>query len=186
MLSVNTGVTNTRIVGIDPGIARMGFGVIDSNGSQSQPVAFGCIQTLPDLSVEQRLLQIYEQILEVIQTHQPDVLAVEQLFFNRNTTTAFTVGQARGVALLAGAICHLKCVEYTPMQIKLAVVGYGKAEKAQVQEMVRVLLHLRDRPKPDDTADALAVALTHAHVAPLHLAIQRSQRGIEPARRESK
>lgn len=158
------------ILGIDPGIARMGYGVIAVSGNRCQARGFGCIETAATLSVAERLLKIYQELLMIIDEYRPNIMAVEQLFFNRNTTTAFTVGQARGVAILAGANHGLCCVEYTPMQVKLAVVGYGKADKSQVQEMVRVLLNLRERPKPDDTADALAVAITHAHTAPMHLA----------------
>lgn len=155
----------TRILGIDPGIARMGYGVIDVQGSHLEAVAFGCIETAAHQPDTQRLYQIYQQLSEQINTHSPAVMAVEQLFFNRNTTTAFTVGQARGVALLCAAHVGLAAVDYTPMQVKLAVTGYGKADKSQVQEMVKVLLGLRERPRPDDTADALAVAITHAHSA---------------------
>ncbi|MDQ0188743.1 crossover junction endodeoxyribonuclease RuvC [Alicyclobacillus cycloheptanicus] len=156
----------TRILGIDPGIARMGYGVIERAGHSLAAVAFGCIETPAHTSDATRLLQIYQELKQCIDTYQPDVMALEQLFFNRNTTTAFIVGQARGVAMLTAAQAGLLTAEYTPMQVKLAVVGYGKADKAQVQEMVKLLLGLSERPKPDDTADALAVAITHAHTAP--------------------
>lgn len=157
------GVSITRILGIDPGIARMGYGLIDSAGQRLDAVAFGCIETPAHTPDTSRLYQIYRELNEIIMRHRPQVMAVEQLFFNRNTTTAFTVGQARGVALLSAAKAELGLAEYTPMQVKLAVVGYGKADKSQVQEMVKLLLHLSERPRPDDTADALAVAITHAH-----------------------
>lgn len=164
-------MTIQRIIGIDPGIARMGYGIIDVNGNHLRPVAFGCIETPAHTPVGNRLRQIYEELSALLQQHKPDAMAVEELFFNRNTTTAFTVGQARGVAILAGVQAGVSLAEYTPMEVKLAVVGYGRADKAQVQEMVRVLLALAERPKPDDTADALAVAITHAHTAPLHSAL---------------
>jgi len=164
-------MTIQRIMGIDPGIARMGYGIIDVNGNHLRPVSFGCIETPAHTPVGNRLGQIYEELSSLLQQHKPQVMAVEELFFNRNTTTAFTVGQARGVAILAGVQAGADLAEYTPMAVKLAVVGYGRAEKAQVQEMVRVLLGLSERPKPDDTADALAVAITHAHTAPLHTAL---------------
>jgi crossover junction endodeoxyribonuclease RuvC len=158
-------MTKERILGVDPGIARMGYGVIEQQGNHLQAIAFGCIETPAHTALSSRLKSIYDQLTEVIRRHQPSVLAVEELFFSRNTTTAIAVGQARGVALLAAEQAGLRSAEYTPMQIKQAVVGYGKADKVQVQEMVRVLLNLRHRPKPDDTADALAVAITHAHSA---------------------
>lgn len=164
----------TTILGIDPGIARMGYGVIESTGNRARPIAFGCIETAASLSVATRLQIIYRDLSDIIAQHEPSVMAVEQLFFNRNTTTAFVVGEARGVAILAAANHDMECVEYTPMQVKLAVVGYGKAEKSQVQEMVRTLLNLSEKPKPDDTADALAIALTHAHTSPLARAIESS------------
>lgn len=155
----------TRILGIDPGIARMGYGVVEVVGGRLQALCFGCIETPPDRTDAQRLYQIFEELQQPIKAYHPTVMAVEQLFFNRNTTTAFTVGQARGVALLCAAQAHVEVAEYTPMQVKLAVTGYGKADKTQVQEMVKLLLSLRSRPRPDDTADALAVAITHAHSA---------------------
>lgn len=167
-----------RILGIDPGIARMGYGVIESVGNHLQPITFGCIETPAHTPVGERLKQIYQELLIILEEYNPDVMAVEELFFNRNTTTAFTVGQARGVAILAGVQAGLELAEYTPMQVKLAVVGYGKATKPQVQEMVRVLLGLSVRPKPDDTADALAVAITHAHTAPLQHALHRGDNQV--------
>lgn len=156
-----------RILGIDPGLARMGYGIVDALGNQVRPVAYGCIETPAKTPLSQRLQSIYHELCGIFETYRPSVMAVEELFFNRNTTTAFTVGQARGVALLAGVENGSEYAEYTPMQVKQAVVGYGKAEKAQIQYMVRLLLGLREVPKPDDTADALAIAITHAHFAPV-------------------
>lgn len=154
-----------RILGIDPGLARLGYGVIDLDGVKILPVDYGCIETPPDWSTTRRLKYIYDELTRIIGLHKPEVMAVEQLFFYKNVTTAFVVGQARGIALLAGVEAGLVDFEYTPMQVKLAVSGYGKASKVQVQEMVRLLLGLSERPEPDDTADALAIAITHAHAS---------------------
>lgn len=156
-----------RILGIDPGIARMGYGIIDAVGNRLKAVGYGCIETPPEWTVPKRLQFIYQELSKITLEYQPDTMSIEELFFYKNTTTAFVVGQARGVALLAGMDANLTMAEYTPMQVKLAVTGYGKADKKQIQEMVRVLLNLTEVPKPDDTADALAIAITHAHSAPL-------------------
>lgn len=156
-----------RIMGIDPGIAIVGFGFIDKEGSKLTPVQFGSIQTEAGTDPGLRLKQVYEAAVQLIDKYRPDAVAVEQLFFNRNVTTAFTVGQARGVLILAAVQKSLPVAEYTPMQVKQAVVGYGKAEKKQVQEMVRMFLKLQATPKPDDVADALAVAICHAHSSTL-------------------
>ncbi|MFD2670463.1 crossover junction endodeoxyribonuclease RuvC [Marinicrinis sediminis] len=154
-----------RILGIDPGIAIVGFGFVDKKGNQLSPVQYGCIQTEAHTESGERLKQIYEAVCELMDRYQPDEIAVEKLFFNRNVTTAFAVGQARGVVLLAAAQRGVNIAEYTPLQVKQAVVGYGKAEKKQVQEMVKMILKLRVVPKPDDVADALAIAICHAHTA---------------------
>ncbi|AIQ14064.1 crossover junction endodeoxyribonuclease RuvC [Paenibacillus durus] len=152
-----------RILGIDPGIAIVGFGFIDKNGSKLTPVQYGCIQTEAHTPEEERLLHVYEGMLQLIDRYKPDAVALEKLFFNRNVTTAMSVGQARGVLVLTAVQRGLHVAEYTPMQVKQAIVGYGKAEKRQVQEMVRMYLKLSAIPKPDDVADALAVAVCHAH-----------------------
>lgn len=153
-----------RIMGIDPGTATVGFGIIDSSGqSNYRLVDYGCIRTSPKDSGPERLKQIFDLILELIRDFRPECLVVEELFFNKNTKTALTVGQARGVILLAGVEKGLPIFEYTPLQVKQAVVGYGRAEKRQVQEMVRLLLKLEQLPAPDDAADALALAICHAH-----------------------
>ncbi|MCF6092745.1 crossover junction endodeoxyribonuclease RuvC [Microaerobacter geothermalis] len=156
-----------RILGIDPGVAIVGFGIVEKKGSQLKPVQYGSIQTASDLHMAARLKQIYGATLELIEEYQPACLAIEKLFFNRNVTTAITVGQARGVLLLAAEQKRLSISEYTPLQVKMSVVGYGQAEKRQIQEMVRVLLKLKEIPKPDDVADALAIAITHAHSSTL-------------------
>lgn len=152
-----------RILGIDPGIAIVGFGFIDKQGSKLTPVQYGCIQTEAHTPEEKRLLHVYEGMVQLIDKYKPDAVALEKLFFNRNVTTAMSVGQARGVLVLAAVQKGLPVSEYTPMQVKQAIVGYGKAEKRQVQEMTRMFLKLQAIPKPDDVADALAVAICHAH-----------------------
>jgi len=156
-----------RVLGIDPGIAIAGFGFIDKQGHKLIPVQYGAIQTEAHTPEEERLLQIYESAGALMDRYKPDTVAIEKLFFNRNVTTAFSVGQARGVIILAAAQRKLPVFEYTPLQVKQAVVGYGRAEKQQVQEMVKMFLKLSAIPKPDDVADALAVAICHAHSAVL-------------------
>jgi len=150
-----------RIIGIDPGTALLGFGVIDA-ADDPELVDFGAVETVVGVPMPDRLLFLYDAITKLIAQYQPDVMSVEQLFFARNVTTAITVGQARGVALLAAAQAKLGVVEYTPSQVKHAIAGYGKADKQQMQEMVRILLGMEYAPQPDDAADALAVALCHA------------------------
>lgn len=150
-----------RIIGIDPGTALLGFGVIDAD-NDPELVDFGAVETVVGVPMPDRLLFLYDAITKLIAQYQPDVMSVEQLFFARNVTTAITVGQARGVALLAAAQAKLGVVEYTPSQVKHAIAGYGKADKQQMQEMVRILLGMEYAPQPDDAADALAVALCHA------------------------
>lgn len=151
-----------RIIGVDPGIAIVGFGILENQGSQVQPVQYGSIQTEAGLPVPLRLKQIFEAMQQLLDTYKPDEMAVEKLFFNRNVTTAFTVGQARGVILLAAEMAGVPVYEYTPLQAKQAVTGYGNADKKQMEEMIRILLKLKEKPKPDDVADALGLAYTHA------------------------
>ena len=151
------------ILGIDPGTAITGYGLVEKQGNHLKRIAFGAILTTPETPTALRLHQIYCQLKTIIEQYRPDMMAVEQLFFNKNVRTALTVGQARGVVLLAGAEAGLDIMEYTPLQVKMAVVGYGRAEKKQVQEMVRMLLCLNEIPKPDDAADALAIAICHAN-----------------------
>ncbi|HSW98859.1 MAG TPA: crossover junction endodeoxyribonuclease RuvC [Candidatus Saccharimonadales bacterium] len=154
-----------RIIGIDPGTGILGFGIIEANGTKVQLVDAGVIRTPVHEDDAIRLQTIYEELTDIIVQTKPVVMSVEKLFFARNVTTAMTVAQARGVVLLCGQQAGLQLYEYTPMQIKQSVTGYGKADKKQMQEMVRVLLQLKEIPKPDDAADALAAALTHAAVA---------------------
>jgi len=151
------------ILGIDPGTAIMGYGLIEQKGNILSALDYSCWRTPAHTPLAERLLMLYEQIDPYLRRYSPDHIAVEELFFNRNTTTALSVGHARGVVLLSGAQHSIPIYEYTPLQVKQAVVGYGKAEKKQVQQMVRGLLGLDDIPKPDDTADALAIAICHAH-----------------------
>ncbi len=156
-----------RILGIDPGTGILGFGVIDVDGRKAQLVDAGVIRTPVHEDDSVRLQTIFEELTDIIVQTKPQIMSVEKLFFARNVTTAMTVAQARGVVLLCGIQAGLTLFEYTPMQIKQAVTGYGKADKKQMQEMVRVLLQLKEIPRPDDAADALAAALTHASVARL-------------------
>ncbi len=149
-----------RILGIDPGTGIVGFGVIDRDGLKNSLVDAGVIRTPAHTPAHERLLTIYEDLKGIIDEHKPTVMVVEQLFFAKNVTTAMTVSQARGVILLVGEQMGLSIYEYTPLQIKQALTGYGRAEKAQIQEMVRLQLNLKETPKPDDAADALAAALT--------------------------
>ena len=152
-----------RILGIDPGIGRMGWGVIETlPGGKVQDIAFGCLETEARMPVGDRLAAVYGFVDSLIKEYQPQEAGIEELFFNTNAKTAFTVGQARGVVLLSFAQHKLPVGVYTPLQVKIAVTGYGKAEKQQVGQMVKTILKLESVPKPDDTADALAVALAHA------------------------
>jgi crossover junction endodeoxyribonuclease RuvC len=155
----------TRIIGIDPGTGLLGFGVIDVNGRKTQLVDAGVIRTPVKEDDAIRLEIIFQELTDIITATKPTIMSVEKLFFARNVTTAMTVSQARGVVLLCARLNSLQIFEYTPMQIKQAVTGYGKADKKQIQEMVRVLLGLKDIPKPDDCADALAAAITHSSTA---------------------
>jgi len=152
-----------RIIGIDPGTGILGFGVIDVSGGKTQLVDAGVIRTPVKQDDAVRLETIYQELTDIIVQTKPQIMSVEKLFFARNVTTAMTVSQARGVVLLCARLAGLDIFEYTPMQIKQAITGYGKADKKQIQEMVRVLLKLKEIPKPDDAADALAAALTHAN-----------------------
>lgn len=151
-----------RIIGIDPGTGILGFGVIEVSSGKNQLVDAGVIRTPVKEDDAVRLHTIYDEISDIIAQTKPAEMAVEKLFFAQNVTTAMTVAQARGVILLAGRQAQLKIAEYTPLQIKQALTGYGRAEKKQMQEMVRVLLGLKEIPQPDDCADALAAAICHS------------------------
>ncbi|MBQ6848013.1 MAG: crossover junction endodeoxyribonuclease RuvC [Clostridia bacterium] len=154
-----------RILGIDPGYAIVGYGIVDTNGYNFSVVGYGAITTSANLPFSQRLKYIYDDMLTVIDKYHPEELSIERLYFNTNTTTAIDVAQARGVIILAAQSKGVRINEYTPLQVKQAVTGYGKAEKRQVMEMIKSLLKLKAVPKPDDTADALALALCHGHFA---------------------
>ena len=151
-----------RILGLDPGIATVGFGVVDTERNRQKLVSCGVITTPAHTPLTSRLDQIYTDLEELISVYHPDVMSIEELFFNTNITTGISVAQGRGVILLCAFRSGLKICEYTPLQVKQAVVGYGRAEKKQVQDMVKRILNLPAVPKPDDAADAVALALCHA------------------------
>jgi crossover junction endodeoxyribonuclease RuvC len=154
------------VLGIDPGTARTGYGLVARDGGTLRLVDYGCLETLPTQNLPRRLLEIHQAVTELIVTHKPEQLGVERLFFNKNVQTAFAVGQARGVVLLAAAEHGLPVFEYGPHEVKVAVTGYGRADKSQVQRMVQMVLGMTQLPKPDDAADALAVAICLAHARP--------------------
>jgi len=167
-------VDGVRIIGIDPGIAITGYGIIDKSASSFRPVAYGKVTTEAGLDSCQRLVDIYRELTSIFEEYKPQCAAVEELFFNKNAKTAIIVGEARGVAILAAANAGLDIYEYTPLQVKQAVVGYGRAQKRQVQTMVKLLLGLSEIPKPDDVADALAVALCHGSSYKIQQILDRS------------
>ena len=154
------------VLGVDPGLATLGWGVIEAERGKQRLVEYGCILTTPQQTFPDRLRQIGQDMRALLSRYRPDEIAFEELFFARNVTTALTVGAARGVSLAACAEYTDRLYEYTPMQVKQAIVGYGKAEKQQVQQMVKLLLHMQEIARPDDAADAIAIALTHAATGP--------------------
>ena len=154
-------VTGKVVLGIDPGVARMGYGAVVQEGGRLKALEYGTLTTEAHTPLEQRLAILFEGLQEVLKKVKPGAVAIEELFFSRNVKTAIAVGQARGVALLACGLAKVAVFEYRPMEVKQAVVGYGNADKQQVQKMVKLLLGLTEVPKPDDTADALAIAITH-------------------------
>jgi crossover junction endodeoxyribonuclease RuvC len=151
------------ILGIDPGFAITGYGIVKYEGNKFSPVDYGAVLTKAGEPFAQRLLKLDDEIGGIIRKFRPDAIAVEELFFNKNIKTAITAAHGRGIALAAAARSGIEVFEYTPLQVKQAVVGYGRAEKAQVQQMVKVILNLPEIPKPDDMADALAIAICHGH-----------------------
>jgi len=151
------------ILGIDPGIAIVGYGFVEYINNKFKVIHYGAIYTTPKNTMPERLEIIFNKLDDLIKTFKPDAVAFEELFFNMNAKTAITVGQARGVAILCAQRNKLNIFEYTPLQVKQAVVGYGRADKKQIQQMVKILLNLSEIPKPDDVADALAIAICHAH-----------------------
>lgn len=151
------------ILGIDPGLAITGFGVIKYEKNSFEAIQYGVIRTPSKTPLPDRLVKIQESIHTLVQQYNPDCAAIEELFFNTNAKSAFLVGQARGVAVVTVASAGLPIYEYTPLQVKQGVAGYGRADKNQIQQMVKTLLNLKEIPKPDDAADALAIAMCHAH-----------------------
>lgn len=154
-----------RILGIDPGVATIGFGLVEAQRAQVHMVTYGAITTPAGLALSRRLFQIDRDMMDLIGQLRPDVISIEELFFNNNITTGIAVAHGRGVILCAAERCGIPLYEYTPSQVKLAVTGYGKAEKRQVMDMTKRLLHLKAVPRPDDAADALALAICHARSA---------------------
>ena len=154
-----------RIIGIDPGFAIVGYGIVDYDGYSFKTVSFGAITTEAGTPFPERLKIIFDDIGTLLSRYKPDSMAIEKLYFNTNTTTAIEVAEARGVILLAAKLSGVNISEYTPLQVKQSITGYGKAEKHQVIEMVKTFLSLKAAPKPDDTADALALAICHGHSA---------------------
>ncbi len=154
-----------RILGIDPGYAILGYAVIDKKGNRFVPVDYGAVTTAAGEEMPDRLQHLYNSLMEIIAEYEPECASIEELFFNTNAKTAIMVGQARGVAVLACANSGIDIYEYTPLQIKQALVGYGRAEKQQVQMMVKTVLNLDEVPKPDDTADAIAAAICHGQTS---------------------
>ena len=152
-----------RILGIDTGYAIMGYGVVELIGNKFKVIEYGSIMTESRKNMTDRLKHLYYELMQLINRTDPDVAAIEELFFNTNTTTAIKVGQARGVSILACANSGIETNEYTPLQVKMALTGYGRADKKQVQHMTKTILNLKEVPKPDDTADALAIAICHGH-----------------------
>ncbi|WP_300360691.1 crossover junction endodeoxyribonuclease RuvC [Fusobacterium sp.] len=150
-----------RILGIDPGTAIVGYSIVDYVNSKMQLIDYGCIYTDKNLPMEDRLLIIFNELEEIIKKYSPEHMAIEELFYFKNNKTVISVGEARGVIVLAGKKNNLKISEYTPLQVKIGITGYGKAEKKQVQLMVKTILKLKEIPKPDDAADAIAIAITH-------------------------
>ena len=152
-----------RILGIDPGIAIVGYGVVDKEGNRYKTIAYDAVTTRAHTPLEERLEKVYNGICEIIQTYKPDAMSIEELFFNNNAKTALTVGQARGVIILAAVQNKIPVYEYTPLQVKQALTGYGRASKSQIQQMMKSMLGLNEIPKPDDVADALAIAVCHGN-----------------------
>jgi len=175
-------VAGRVILGLDPGTASTGFGVIAVNGNRFSALEYGVVSTSAGLPLEKRLELIFEGITEVLRRHHPESTAIESLFFNTNVRSALAVGHARGVTLLACSRAGCCVYEYTPQQVKQAVVGYGKAEKAQVTDMVRALLGLTEIPRPDHAADALGVAICHANTSAVRERLEQSEAAMAKRR----
>ena len=171
------------ILGIDPGVATNGFGLVRAERNRNQLLRYGVITTPPGIPLSNRLLQISNDMEELIHAFHPDEMAVEELFFTKNITTGIAVAHGRGVILLAAEKLGVPVFEYTPMQVKQAVVGYGKAEKRQVMLMTQRLLHMKEIPKPDDAADALALAICHSRAA---TSLLNTDREFDPAKYDTR
>ena len=167
-----------RTLGVDPGLAKLGWGIVEKQGNRLISVDYKCIHTSNKQSIAERLEKIYDGLITVIDKYRPDTMSIEKLFFHRNVTSALVVGQARGVAILAAQKAGLAVFEYTPLQIKQAVVGYGRAEKQQMQNMIKVLLNLEKIPRPFDAADALGAALCQLQFSKLNSLINK--KGLKP------
>ena len=154
-----------KILGIDPGTGRMGWGLIEKSGNEIKPLKYGCIQTAPNAEHSGRLLHIFNSLSDIIKKDKPDEVAIEELFFFKNQKTVISVAEARGVAVVAAKIFGLPVFEYTPLQIKQALTGYGRADKKQMQELVRITCKMTECVQPDDAADALAVAICHSQTS---------------------
>lgn len=151
--------SSRRVCGIDPGLARLGWAIVETSGQTMKLVAGDCLETSADQATERRLLELYTGLSQMLQRYQPQAVGIEKLYFTKNVSTGIAVGQARGIVLLAAAAAHLPIVEFTPTAVKQAVTGDGRADKRQIQHMVSLLLHLHQLPKHDDTTDAIAVAV---------------------------
>ena len=167
------------VLGIDPGYAIVGWGAIDFNGVNYSPLKYGAITTVAGSDFDLRLVHIYDELDMIIKTVKPNAMAIERLYFQNNQKTAINVAQARGVIVLAARKNGVPVYEYTPLQVKMAVTGYGQAKKPQIMEMTRRLLRLSELPKPDDTADALAMAITHTHAAGTNLKAMIFRKGLK-------
>jgi crossover junction endodeoxyribonuclease RuvC len=173
-----------RVMGVDPGSIKSGYGVVDAiGGQQLQALEFGVIRTPSKASLPERLLAINQRLRELIEKFQPNVVAIEDVFFAQNAKSALKLGQSRGAILLTVAQAGLEIAEYTPLEVKQSVVGYGRADKVQVQHMVKTLLSLQEIPRPDDAADALAIAICHHHSAKMRQQIDRAMKPLEKRKR---
>lgn len=167
------------VLGIDPGLATTGYGLVEGDGQTLEAVAYGVLRTPAKTPIAERLVILHDALSALLDRYRPDVVAMEELFFSTNARTAMTVGEARGVLLLTAAQAGLAICEYTPLQIKQAVTGYGQAEKQQMQEMVRLLLSLPEIPRPDDAADGLAVSICHHHSSRLSQLVAQARQEAE-------
>ena len=171
------------ILGIDPGVATIGFGIIRAERGKNTLIQYGVITTPPGIPLSERLVQIHDDMQQLIETFKPDEMAVEELFFSKNITTGIAVAHGRGVILLAAEKAGIPVFEYTPMQVKQSVVGYGKAEKKQVMLMTQRLLNMREIPRPDDAADALALAICHSRAA---TSLLNTERVFDPSKYDTR